>query len=259
MCRWAAYFGDPIFLEDIISRPDHSLIAQSQEAEESKTSTNGDGFGVAWYENRPTPGQYRDVYPAWSDPNLRAVAHQVRSGLFLAHVRASTGSAISRNNCHPFTAGSWSFMHNGQVGGFELFRKQADMSVPDELYQHRKGATDSEILFLLALGEGLDRDPQAALSRAVARMENLSRQSGISPHMRLSVAFSDGKRLFAARYSSDHIAPSVYYRWCETRQGWAVVSEPLEPDEEGWTELLPGKFLELNGKGTVLSEFLPSF
>lgn len=47
MCRWAAYIGDPIYLEEIISRPDHSLIAQSQKAEECKTSTNGDGFGVA--------------------------------------------------------------------------------------------------------------------------------------------------------------------------------------------------------------------
>jgi len=257
MCRWAAYLGESIYLEDIISRPDHSLIAQSQEAEECKTSTNGDGFGVAWYDTRPEPGLYRDVYPAWSDPNLRSVARHIRSGLFLAHVRASTGSAISRNNCHPFTVGTWSFMHNGQAGGFEHFRKQADMCVPDDLYQHRKGATDSEVLFLMALGEGLDRDPKGALSRAVVRLESLSRQRGSTPHMRLSAAFSDGKRLFAVRYSSDHIAPSVYYRWSETRQGWAVVSEPLEPDEDGWTALAPGAFLELSDKGVALSEFNP--
>jgi len=258
MCRWAAYIGEQIYLEDIIARPDHSLIVQSQKAEECKTSTNGDGFGVAWYDNRPHPGQYRDVYPAWSDPNLRALAHQVRSGLFLAHVRASTGSAISRNNCHPFTAGAWSFMHNGQAGGFERFRKKADMNVPDNLYQYRKGATDSEVLFLMALGEGLDRDPHGALTRAVARLETLSRQHGSTPHMRISAAMSDGERLFAVRYSSDHIAPSLYYRWSETRQGWAVVSEPLDPDEDGWTTLAPGMFLELSGDGVVLSEFTPN-
>lgn len=114
MCRWAAYIGQSIYLEGIISRPEHSLIVQSKEAEECKTSTNGDGFGVAWYDSRPESGLYRDVYPAWSDPNLRSVAHHIRSRLFLAHVRASTGSAISRNDCHPFTAGNWSFMHNGQ-------------------------------------------------------------------------------------------------------------------------------------------------
>jgi glutamine amidotransferase len=169
----------------------------------------------------------------------------VRSGLFLSHVRASTGSAISRNNCHPFAAGRWSFMHNGQVGGFNRFRKQADMKIADHLYCHRKGATDSEVLFLLSLAEGLEADPVAAMGRAVRQLEDLSRSLGTTPHMRLSVALSDGQRLVAMRYSSDHIAPSVYYRWSESRQGWAVVSEPLEPDQEGWRELQPGQALIL--------------
>lgn len=257
MCRWAAYLGSPIFLEDIISRPGHSLVAQSQEATECKTSTNGDGFGVAWYGDRDQPGLYRDVYPAWSDTNLRAVAHQVKSGLFLSHVRASTGSAISRNNCHPFAAGRWSFMHNGQVGGFESFRRYADMCVPDELYCHRKGATDSEVLFLIALKEGLDHDPLAALERAVAKMEALSRSRGTIPHMRLSAAMSDGRALYAARYSSDHLAPSLYYRWSETRQGWAVVSEPLEQDQAGWLELKPGEFLTLCRSEVQVCAFNP--
>ncbi|MEX0302308.1 MAG: class II glutamine amidotransferase [Leisingera sp.] len=245
MCRWAAYTGSEIFLEDIISKPEHSLIVQSQQAVEAKTVTNGDGFGVAWYAHREEPGLYRDVYPAWSDCNLRAVANQVQSGLFLAHVRASTGSATSRNNCHPFAAGRWSFMHNGQVGGFENFRRHADMCIPDELYENRRGATDSEVLFLLALSEGLEKDPKAALERAVARMEVLSRARGTTPHMRLSVAMSDGERLYAARYSSDRIAPTVYYRWSESLNGWAVVSEPLEQSGHAWSELKPGEFLSL--------------
>lgn len=259
MCRWAAYLGSPIFLEDIISRPGHSLIAQSQDAAECKTSTNGDGFGLAWYDQRPEPGLYRDVYPAWSDTNLRALARQVRSKLFLSHVRASTGSAISRNNCHPFAAGRWSFMHNGQVGGFEQFRRYADMCVPDDLYHHRKGATDSEILFLLALKEGLDQDPLAALERAVAKMESLSRSRGTTPHMRLSVAMSDGRKLYAARYSSDHIAPSLYYRWSNSRQGWAVVSEPLEQQQEGWQQLPAGGFLTLTAEGADAGEAVTEF
>lgn len=257
MCRWAAYLGSPIFLEDIISRPGHSLVAQSQEATECKTSTNGDGFGVAWYGDRSQPGLYRDVYPAWSDTNLRALAHQVRSGLFLSHVRASTGSAISRNNCHPFAAGRWSFMHNGQVGGFENFRRYADMCIPDGLYEHRKGATDSEVLFLLALNEGLDENPLLALERAVAKMENLSRRRGTTPHMRLSAALTDGENLYAARYSSDNIAPSLYFRWSCSHQGWAVVSEPLEQDQAGWQELRAGEFLSISPNGAKVAPFTP--
>ncbi|SDC87322.1 class II glutamine amidotransferase [Ruegeria marina] len=258
MCRWAAYHGTPIFLEDVISRPGHSLIAQSAHAEQCKTATNGDGFGVAWYDARPEPGLYRDVYPAWSDPNLRAVAHHVRSGLFLSHVRASTGSCISRNNCHPFAARQWCFMHNGQVGGFEGFRKHADMMIADEFYTYRKGSTDSEVLFLLAMSEGMDSDPHGALARSVARLEGLSRAQGTIPHMRLSAAFSDGHTLYAVRYSSDHIAPSVYYRYSRAREGWAVVSEPLDHEEGDWTELMPGRILTINGNGAVECDFGPA-
>ena len=180
MCRWAAYRGEPIFLSEIVTDPSHSLIAQSHAATHCHTPTNADGFGVAWYDHRPEPGLYRDVYPAWSDPNLRSLAAQVRSGLFMAHVRASTGTATSRNNCHPFVCGRWSFMHNGQIGGFEQFRKDADMMIPDALYSSRKGATDSEALFLVAMGFGLDEAfrPGCELTNGVA----LPAVGRVAPH-----------------------------------------------------------------------------
>lgn len=133
MCRWAAYLGEPVFLEDIITVPQHSLLAQSHHALEAKTATNGDGFGIAWYGDRPEPGRYRDVLPAWSDCNLKSLCRQIRSGLFLAHVRASTGGATNRDNCHPFVSGRWSFMHNGQIGGFERLRRRLEADLTDDL------------------------------------------------------------------------------------------------------------------------------
>lgn len=258
MCRWAAYIGAPIFLEEIISRPGHSLIHQSHCATQCHSAINADGFGVAWYGERPEPGLYRDVMPAWSDPNLRSLTAQVRSGLFLAHVRASTGTATSRNNCHPFAVGRWCFMHNGQVGGYDGFRRCAEMLIPDELYPFRRGATDSEALFLAALAEGLDHDPKGALSRAVARFEALSREKGTTPHMRLTAALSDGRRLFAVRHATDDHAPTLYHRWSDTRQGRAVVSEPLETDEDGWQEIPPGSFCTFEGAEVRVEPFAPA-
>ena len=96
MCRFLAYSGVPVFLEDFVASPCHSLIHQSLHAEEAKTGTNGDGFGVGWYGERPEPGHYREVRPAWSDENLLSIARQVRSHLFFAHVRAATGTATTR-------------------------------------------------------------------------------------------------------------------------------------------------------------------
>ncbi|MCB1341125.1 MAG: class II glutamine amidotransferase [Pseudooceanicola sp.] len=257
MCRWAAWIGRPIFLEEIVSRPGHSLIVQSHQAERCPSAVNADGFGVAWYDHRPEPGLYRDVYPAWSDPNLAAVARQVRSPLFLAHVRASTGSAISRNNCHPFAVGRWSFMHNGQVGGFDGFRKQADMGIDDALYPMRKGATDSEAIFLHALGLGLDDDPIGAMARAAAQMLALSERHAAAPLLRLSAAWSDGQGLWAVRYASDAAAPSLYYRYCDEKKGFMVVSEPLERDADDWTEVPTGTVCRFLADTVATATFRP--
>ncbi|MBT0956704.1 class II glutamine amidotransferase [Alphaproteobacteria bacterium KMM 3653] len=240
MCRWAAYIGAPVYIESLVTSPGHSLTHQSRAASECKTSLNGDGTGLAWYGDRAEPGLYRDVYPAWSDTNLMSLCRTVKSHAFMAHVRASTGSATSRNNCHPFVHGRWSFMHNGQVGGFDGFRRRADMGVPEALYPYRKGATDSELLFLYALEEGLERAPEAAMIAAHNRLEAMSRTYGCAPHLRSSAAWTDGERLFVLRSSSDEIAPTVYYRRTSDGAGWSVVSEPLEIGQEGWTALPAG-------------------
>ncbi len=256
MCRWAAYIGAPIFLDEIIARPDHSLIRQSLEATQGHTAVNADGFGVAWYDHHPEPGLFRDVMPAWSDANLKNLTQHVRSGLFLAHVRAATGTATSRNNCHPFVHGRWSFMHNGQVGGYAQMRRDAEMMIPDALYGARKGATDSEALFLVALAAGLDRDPCAALQKAAGQFIALAKIKGALPHLRLTAALSDGKHLYALRYATDDAAPSLYYRWSQTLGGTEVVSEPLSDGD--WHEVPCGMFCTFAGSEVQMVPFAPT-
>ncbi|MGB1213408.1 MAG: class II glutamine amidotransferase [Pikeienuella sp.] len=256
MCRWAAYIGDPIYLEEIVTAPGQSLIDQSLHASESKTETNGDGFGLAWYGEREKPGLYHDVLPAWSDGNLRSLAHQVRSRLFLAHVRAATGTATSRMNCHPFAVKNWTFMHNGQAGGYGSFRRKVDMSISDACYNHRHGTTDSEAIFLMALGDGLADDPKGALERATGRMEAMSRETGVTPHMRMTVAMSDGERLYCARYASDRFAPTLYHRRSEF--GRVLVSEPLDRKLTDWVAVPPASFAEITPDEVRLSDFKPS-
>src|SRR6478609_6516783 len=159
MCRFLAYRGEPIFLTDLVCAPSHSLVHQSLHAAEAKTETNGDGFGIGWYGERAEPGLYREVRPAWSDENLRSLCDQVRSGLFFAHVRASTGTSTTRANCHPFAHGRHLFMHNGQIGGYGRIKRRLEALIPDHLYDTRFGTTDSEAIFLLALANGLAEEP----------------------------------------------------------------------------------------------------
>ena len=145
-------------------------------------------------------------------------------------------------------------MHNGQVGGFETFRRSADMLIPDALYCHRKGATDSEVVFLLALAERLETHPKQALERAVGQLEQMSRERGTTPHFRMSAAFSDGETLYAVRYASDAFAPTVYHRWSNSHGGRAVVSEPVEADETDWIAVPPSSFCTFTNDGETSTE-----
>ncbi|MDX8510815.1 class II glutamine amidotransferase [Mesorhizobium captivum] len=258
MCRWAAYLGEAIFLEEIVTAPCHSLMVQSRHAQEAKSPTNADGFGLAWYGDRPEPGRYRDTLPAWSDLNLASLCRQIKSGLFLAHVRASTSGGTSRMNCHPFVSGRWSFMHNGQIGGFEKVRRALENSLSDEVFDQREGTTDSELFFLLMIAEGLSRDPHGAVSRATSRVLEASRLAGINPSLKLTAAFSDGQALYAIRYATDDQAPTLYTGTFAKGGGRCIVSEPFDRDGRAWHEIPQSSFVTMTGNCTSIRPFAPT-
>ncbi len=235
MCRWIAYKGQPVFLEDVVSKPDHSLVHQSLHAEQAKTETNGDGFGLGWYGERNEPGLYREILPAWSDDNLRNIARHVRAGTFFAHVRASTGTATSRPNCHPFACGPWMFMHNGQIGGYATLRRKIENLIPDAYYASRFGTTDSEALFLIALARGAGACPVVGMAETLALVRAMMREAGIDEPLRFAAAMTDGDNLFAFRWASDDKAPTVYYR--QEGDDLLIVSEPTDRERQRWQAL----------------------
>ncbi len=243
MCRFAAYLGEPIYLEEVVSQPRHSLLQQSLHAAEGKCPTNGDGFGLGWYSDKPEPALYRDAMPAWSDDNLMSLCATVRSGLFFAHVRAATGTPTSRHNCHPFRHGPYLFMHNGQIGGFAQLRRRLEGLLPDALYALRRGSTDSELMFLLALAH-LERgeEPLAAVLAAFHETCEVARQAGVTKPVRFSAALADGRNLYAFRLSTDQRAPTLYLR--PTPSGSALASEPLD-DDSRWQALPEGAALKV--------------
>ncbi len=251
MCRWIAYQGEPTFLDALVAEPAHSLIAQSLCAVEAKVVTNGDGFGIGWYGDRERPGVYREVRPAWSDENLRNLCHQVKASLFFAHVRASTGPAIARANCHPFTVGRLMFMHNGQIGQFCAIKRRVEAMIPDDLYHHRSGTTDSEALFLAAFAHGVARDPIGGMAATLHAVHGLMLKAGLREALRFTACLTDGTDLYAFRWASDGRAPTLY--WRQTDGNLVVVSEPLDGDRKLWTEVPQGCVLVArNGRPAVL-------
>ena len=253
MCRWLAYFGTPVLLEQLLYRPKHSLIDQSLHSTMGAETTNGDGFGVGWYGEEDTPGTFHSIEPAWNDRNLRDLAEHLRSGLVFAHIRASSGSPVQQTNCHPFRHGRWLWMHNGLIREFPRLKRELVLAVDPSLYPQIEGSTDSEVFFFLALTMGLEDDPPGAVERAVGYIEHVGRSAGVEQPIQMTVATTDGDSVWAFRYSSERRSRTLFFSTRvdtlreqhpdvavlrqvsdETR---LVVSEPLGDLKGAWNEV----------------------
>ena len=255
MCRWMAYSGDPILADDLLFRPEHSIIDQSLHARLGGVTTNGDGFGIGWYGNggETAPAVFKGTHPAWNDRNLREVATQIHTPLLFAHVRASSGTPVQRSNCHPFRHGRWLWMHNGSLAGFDKVKRDLLMAVDESLYPEIEGSTDTEALFFLALTFGLADDPPTAVARAVGLAEHVGRRHGVDYPVHMTVATSDGESIWAFRYSSEKATSSLFYSTdvAQLRQLHPelavldrlgndtrfIVSEPLRELPGAWNEV----------------------
>ncbi|MFH8660890.1 class II glutamine amidotransferase [Streptomyces afghaniensis] len=275
MCRWLAYSGTPLLLDTILYKPAHSLIDQSLHSRLGVETTNGDGFGVGWYpqESIGTPALLRDIGPAWNNRNLREIADHVRSPLFFAHIRASTGTAVQQTNCHPFRHGRWMWMHNGAITDFHLMRRELSLLVDPELYSDIEGTTDSEMMFYLTVTFGLDEDPPGAVARMVGVVERSGRDHGVEFPLQMTIAVTDGDRVWAFRYSSQGASRSLFYSTRvdalrklhpdiaflrevsdETR---LIVSEPLGDLPGAWNEVPESSYGVVQAGADELHPFVP--
>jgi glutamine amidotransferase len=253
MCRWLAYSGSPVIIEQLLYEPKHSLIDQSLHSTMGAETTNGDGFGIGWYGERDTPGTFHSIEPAWSDRNLRDLAAHIRSPLVFAHIRATSGSPVQQTNCHPFRHGRWLWMHNGLIGDFPRVKRDLVLAIDPELYPHIEGSTDSEVFFFLALTLGLEDDPPSAVENAVGLIEQVGRSHGVEHPIQMTVATTDGRSIWAFRHSSEGRSRTLFY---STRvdtlreqhpevevlkqlsdESRLVVSEPLGDLRGAWNEV----------------------
>jgi predicted glutamine amidotransferase len=210
MCRWLAYSGSPVLLTQGLYTPAHSLIDQSLHSRLGAETTNGDGFGVGWYDDTPTPGVFYSTEPAWNDRNLHELAGHIRSGRFFAHIRAAIGSAVQQTNCHPFRHDKWLFMHNGYINEFATLKRDLALAVDPSLFSGMQGQTDTEMLFYLALTFGLQDDPQSAIEQAIGLVEAHGARLGVRNPFQGTVATTDGDRTWAVRYSTEGKSRSLY-------------------------------------------------
>jgi glutamine amidotransferase len=274
MCRWLAYSGSPVLLEELLYGPKHSLIVQSLHSQLGAEETNGDGFGVGWYGAQDTPALFHSVEPAWNDRNLRELSAHLRSGLVFAHIRASTGSPVQQTNCHPFRYGRRLWMHNGLIREWTTVRRDLMLAVDPSLFPLIEGTTDSETMFYLALTLGLEEDPVLAVARLLGLIESIGRSHGIEYPFQGTIATSDGECVWAFRYSSEHQSRSLFYStdvralreiYPENEllrelsdEARLIVSEPLGNDLPGaWNELPESSYAVIRPGDDALQLFEP--
>ena len=211
MCRWLAYSGSPVSLDELLFKPAHSLIDQSLHSQLGATTTNGDGFGLGWYNASDMPAVFRSTEPAWNDRNLKDLSTHLESPLVFAHIRASTGTPVQQTNCHPFRFGRWLWMHNGAIRNFPAVKRDLAFAVDPALYPYIEGSTDSELIFFLALTYGLDEDPPSAVARAIGFIEQTGRAQGTENPVLGTFATTNGDKLWFFRYSSEAHTRSLFY------------------------------------------------
>jgi predicted glutamine amidotransferase len=273
MCRWLAYSGSPVLLEELLYKPKHSLIDQSLHSTMGAETTNGDGFGIGWYGDGETPGTFHSIEPAWNERNLRELSSHLRSGLVFAHIRASSGSPVQETNCHPFRYGSRLWMHNGLISEFSRVKRELVLAVDPSLYPRIEGSTDSEVFFFLALTMGLEDDPPGAVERAVGYIEHVGRSAGVEHPIQMTVATTNGTSVWAFRYSSERRSRSLYF---STRvdtlreqhpevevlrqlsdESRLVVSEPLGDLKGAWNEVPDSSYGVVQAGQDELHPFTP--
>jgi predicted glutamine amidotransferase len=222
MCRFVAYKGRPIVIDEILYHPKNSLIRQSAKAHESEEPLNGDGFGLGWYvpELGQEPALFTSVRPAWNDRNLRYLSSKIKSPCVFAHVRAASTGEVSEANCHPFHYKNYLFMHNGGLEDFQHIKRYIRRKLSDEVYDWVHGQTDSEHFFALFIENMKKRGTEItqveladALEETVQDIQQIKDEHGVSSVSYINVAITDGEYMIAMRYVStaSEEAPTLYF------------------------------------------------
>ncbi|RCJ16688.1 class II glutamine amidotransferase [Nostoc sp. ATCC 43529] len=235
MCRLLAYLGSPIFLEDILYKPEHSLIVQSYQPREMTSGiVNADGFGVGWYHTQKNiePFTYKNTLPIWNDINLPSLSRYIESKCVLAYIRSATpGQAVDFANCQPFNHQQLLFIHNGGIDNFrQTLHRKIRSTLTQDFYEIINGSTDSEHIFALLLSHiqiNKHRPPENALRSTLLTLLEMAKRYQVRAS--LNVIFSDGHRLIASRFATSLPVPSLYWIRNDPTLPKSVIiaSEPL--------------------------------
>jgi len=180
MCRVLAYIGPETPLENLLLKPENSLVNQTLDPERHpQLQLAGWGFG-AWGEHllKPeAPLLYHRPTAAFYDDNVEGIIPSLQASTMLAHVRAASYNSavvLADENCHPysFRETPWIIAQNGDLPNWKLLQRELLRHCKDEYLAQMRGNTDTEFLYVLLLSL-LESDSNESVQRGFEEMLRL--------------------------------------------------------------------------------------
>lgn len=215
MCRALLYLGSRTLIDDLLFKPDNSLVKQAY-MPKMLSMLNLAGFGMkAWdskSESPHVPFSYTSDWLPIFDQNLKSLAEKIRVSCLLAHVRgvpSSTESIVSPKNNHPFCFPGCkiALAHNGDLYRFADMKADLAAHIDERVLRHMAGTTDSEWIYALLLSQLQDPhdyihpDELKGAVEAVFRIIRDARiRCGIDTSSSANLFITDGRQVAAVRY-----------------------------------------------------------
>jgi glutamine amidotransferase len=267
MCRLYGHIAArPLPLSGMLLDEPHALRAQS--CGDWRGEKHRDGWGIGYFEQHE-PRVIRRPTAAPEDNEFTTAARQIVSPVAVAHVRQASVGDLCVANAHPFTFGSWVFVHNGTVTGFDRLRQGLIDETDEDLRRQVGGTTDSEQVFFWLLSR-LRRAGQSAegpcgdlavvageMAAAIRILARRSEETQPAEPTRLNFVLTDGVVLIASRWKhslywtnrSGPLLAGPNGSGDETCRGVAVASETI--GQAPWAEVPDGQILAVDADMVV--------
>ena len=262
MCRFAAYLGEEIKLEELVYNFPHNLVVQSYAPKELLVgNVNLDGFGCGWYNRavEKDPAQYATLLPIWSDYKFPTIAKAVTSNIIFSAVRNATPPFPNElSSVLPLALDNCLFLHNGSIKDYDKCRRRLENELPDEYFNMIQSRSDRALIFaafMWKLSE-IDKGERSLKKAMIATLDWLTNQlDSIGASANLNIGITGGESMLFIRHELNGTCNSLYYNESHEllSKGVLIASEPLDEDS-GWTavpentiiEIMPGKQIKLS-------------
>ena len=263
MCRFVAYLGEEIKLEELVYNFPHNLVVQSYAPKELLVgNVNLDGFGCGWYNTsvENDPALYATLLPIWADYKFPTIAKAVTSNLIFSAVRNATPPFPNElSSVLPLALGKYLFLHNGYITDYNKCKRTLENELPDEYFNMIQSRSDSAFIFAALMWKlsEIGENERLIKKAMVATLDWLQNQlESLGEKANLNIGIADGDSMLFIRHEFNGACNSLYYNESHEQlsKGVLIASEPLDEDK-GWKAVPENSMIEVKlGKQINFSE-----